>query len=106
YADEMTIETGLFFTGVFWYETLAYHARKFRLLQKYYAFEYVPGLSGFVMLIPFLIDHLETPGEELYPRFARKIEDGEWFIVDDELREEEQPAPLPVCAEGAGAGLS
>jgi hypothetical protein len=75
YADEMTTETGLFFTGVFWYETLAYHARKFRLLQKYYAFEYAPGLPGFIALIPFLTEQFEIPGEEHYPKFARKIED-------------------------------
>ena len=35
YASEMTTETGFFFTAVFWFETLSYHARKFRLLRKY-----------------------------------------------------------------------
>ncbi len=103
FAGEMTTETGFFYTGVFWYETLVYHARKFRLLQKYYAFEYEPGLSGFVMLIPFITEQFEIPGEEKYVRFARKIDDGEWFIVDDEGREKPQPAHQPICVEGATA---
>jgi hypothetical protein len=92
YAGEMTTETGFFFTAVFWFETLSYHASKFRLLRKYYAFEHLPGLPGFIAMLPFLSEQFEIPGEEKYPSFARKIENGDWFIVDDEGGEE-QAAP-------------
>jgi hypothetical protein len=79
----MTTETGLFLTAVFWYEKLAFHARKFRLLRRYYALGYIPGLSGFLMLSPFLAAQFEVPGEEHYPTFVRRISDGEWLLVDE-----------------------
>jgi hypothetical protein len=101
FTTEMTVETGFFFTGIFWYETLVYHGRKFRLLQKYYAFEYAPGLPGFIALIPFLAGQFEVPGEEKYVKFARKIQDGEWFIVDDETRDEAGLVHLPIRIEEA-----
>ena len=84
YVGQMTNETGLFLTAVFWYEKLAYHARKFRLLLRYYTPRYRPGLSGFVMLIPFLSRQFEEPGEEHYPNFVRRITDGEWLLADEE----------------------
>src|SRR5262249_52637183 len=98
YAGKMTTESGLFFTAVFWFETLVYHARKFRLLRKYYAFEHAPATPGFAVLVPFLIEQFEIPGEEHYPSFARKIDNGDWFIVDDEARDEPLASSLPVTA--------
>jgi hypothetical protein len=103
YAGEMINESGLFFTAVFWFETLVYHARKFRLIQKYYAFEHAPATPGFAALVPFLTEQFEIPGEEQYPCFARKIENGDWFIVDDEGRDEESASSVPVSAIGVTA---
>ena len=83
HVHEMTNETGLFLTAVFWYEKLAYHARKFRLLLRYYTPRYTPGRSGFVLLIPFLAGQFEEEGVEHYPNFVRRISDGEWLLVDE-----------------------
>jgi hypothetical protein len=79
----MTNETGLFLTAVFWYEKMAYLARKFRLLRRYYALEYMPGLTGFLLLIPFLAEQFEVPGEEVYPTFVRRTSDGEWLLEQE-----------------------
>lgn len=79
----MTTETGLFLTAVFWSDKLAYHARKFRLLMRFYVPTFRPGHSGFVQVIAFLAGHFEEPGEERYPTFARRLADGEWVRVDE-----------------------
>jgi hypothetical protein len=106
YASEMTAETGLFLTAVFWFETLSYHASKFRLLRKYYAIEHLPGLPGFIAMIPFLTEQFEIPDEEKYPSFARKVEDGEWFIVDDERRKEQPVTHSSLSVNSVTARLN
>jgi len=83
FTSEMKTETGLFFTGIFWLEKLAFHASKNRLLLKFYEFGYEPGLSGFLTLIPFLREQLGDPYEEHFPIFARRITDGGWFTVEE-----------------------
>jgi hypothetical protein len=83
FASALTAESGLFLTAIFWYEKLAFHARKFRMLRRYYALDYLPGLSGFLKLIPFLADQFEMPGTECYPTLVRRVRDGEWRLLDD-----------------------
>jgi hypothetical protein len=84
HVSAMTNETGLFLTAVFWHEKLAFHARKFRLLLRFCEPDFGPSLPGFLLLIPFLARHFETPGEEHPPSFVRRIADGEWVLVDEE----------------------
>jgi hypothetical protein len=48
-----------------------------------------------------LTEQFEIPGEENYVKFARKIQNGEWFIVDDEIYDESQPVHLPIRVEEA-----
>jgi hypothetical protein len=79
----LTPESGLFLSAIFWREKLAYHARKFRMLRRCYALDYLPGLPGFMKLIPFLAEHFELPGTECYPTFVRRVSDGEWQVLAD-----------------------
>jgi Lipase maturation factor len=99
FAGQMTEETGLFLTGLFWPETLAFHARKFRLLQRFHVLEYLPGLSGFLMMVPFLRRQFEVPGEEQYPSFVRRISDGEWLLVGEPGREASSDLLCDPCRD-------
>ena len=83
FVSAVTAESGLFLTAIFWHEKLAFHARKFRMLQRCYALEAMPALSGFLTLIPFLAGQFEVPGTECYPTFTRRVSDGDWLLVDD-----------------------
>ncbi|MGB7441856.1 MAG: lipase maturation factor family protein [Coleofasciculaceae cyanobacterium] len=79
-AEIMTNETGLFYLGLFRYETMVFHARKFRLLQRISTIESVEGLPGFWQLIPFLSQQFESEDESL-PTFIQSA-DGEWRVVE------------------------
>lgn len=81
-AGQMTLESGLLYTGIFRYELLVYHARKARLVQRITPTDYAPGLPGFLALIPFLTQQFEVEGEEDLPSFARTIADGVWYVVE------------------------
>ncbi len=93
FVAQMTDETGLFLTAIFWPETLAFHARKFRLLQRFVVLEYLPGPSGFLKLVPFLRRQFEVAGEEQYPSFVRRVSDGEWLLVSDSAFRVKCPSP-------------
>jgi hypothetical protein len=88
YFERMSLETGSFLFGVFRFESFAFHARKFRLLELITSLEAEPFKTDFFELRPLLYRSFKS-GDENLPAIFRLIETGEWradFSSKDERR--------------------
>ena len=77
-VDEMNLDTGLYYFGLFYYEVFAYHARKLRVVQLFGEIGGVKEISGFFTCIPFILGHFSVESDEDLPIFSRSIHDGRW----------------------------
>jgi hypothetical protein len=79
-APELTLESGLYYPALFWYETLRYHAWKLRLAHKSWGKDAVKSpIHGVTDIYPLLLEHFESSHEREMPRL-RKAGSGDWRI--------------------------
>ncbi len=74
----MSLDKGLYYFGLFYYEVFAYHARRMRVIQLFGGIGAVKEISGFFTCIPFILKHFSTEPDEALPIFSRSIHDGRW----------------------------
>jgi len=79
-VQEMSLDTGLYYFGLFYYEVFAYHARKMRLMQMCTEVEVIKQMSGFFTCIPFILKNFPAEPDEDLPIFSRSIHDGRWIM--------------------------
>jgi hypothetical protein len=84
-SKSVTPQEGLFYLSLFWHDTLEFHAKKIRLLQKLVQPNTPPpappkGIPGFVELLPFITEQFEVPEDALVPK-AIRVASGEWRFV-------------------------
>jgi len=77
-VSKMSLDTGLYYFGIFYYEIFAYHARKMRVMQLFGEFGTIKEISGFFACIPFILKHFSAEEDENLPIFSRSIHDGRW----------------------------
>jgi hypothetical protein len=85
-SKTMAPQEGLFYLTLFWHDTLEFHAKKIRLLQKLVQSDAPPppppkGVPGFTLLLPFLTEHFKSPEEALIPKPTR-VAAGEWRFLN------------------------
>jgi len=80
-VNEMSLDTGLYYFGLFYYEIFAYHARKARVIQLFGGIDTVREISGFFTCIPFILKHFSVEPDENLPIFSRSIHDGRWNMM-------------------------
>jgi len=84
-VKEMSLGTGLYYFGLFYYEVFAYHARKMRVLEMFGGFSQHKEVSGFFICIPFILKHFSAQEDEDLPLFSRSIHDGQWKLQQWEI---------------------
>jgi len=87
-AAQLTMNDGLYFFGIFHYDTFIYHARRARVTQRVGEIESTPEISGFFDMIPYIVNHFEPEQDEELPVFSRSIKDGQWIYHKKELLNE------------------
>lgn len=81
-------ERSFYYLGLFWFDTLVFQARKFRLTMQISSVKPIKGLPGFQEMIPFISRQFTTIGCENLPQMRRNPANGEWVI------QENQPHPV------------
>lgn len=77
-------ESGFYYLGLFWFDTLVYQARKFRLAMQISVVQSGNGLPGFLELVPFISRHFQAIGYENLPLMQRNPVNGEWVVAEKE----------------------
>ncbi|GAB3713155.1 hypothetical protein GCM10027592_52160 [Spirosoma flavus] len=73
-------EQAFYYLSMFWFDTLVYQARKFRLAMQISTLTWGNGLPGFLELIPFISQQFTEIGEENLPILNRNPVNGEWLV--------------------------
>jgi hypothetical protein len=84
HLEDFSLDQGLFYLGIFWYDTLAYQARKFRVVLQLMSLDLNPTLPGFCRLIPYLGCYFEGVEKEEIPILQRQP-NGKWQVIDRPL---------------------
>jgi len=79
-SKSLNKNNGLYFFGLFHYDTLAYHARRTRVTQRVDHIVVTPEISGFFEMLPFIVNQFEPDEDEHLPVFSRLIKDGQWIL--------------------------
>ena len=77
-------EQSFYYLGLFWFDTLVYQARKFRLSMQISVLQSGNGLPGFLELVPFVSQQFTDIGYENLPTMRRNPVNGEWLIAEKE----------------------
>jgi hypothetical protein len=88
HLQDFTLDQGLFYLGIFWFDTLAYQARKFRVVLQLMPVDFNPSLPGFSRLVPYLSQYFEGIGKEELPTL-RRLSNGEWEVTDFDANDDE-----------------
>jgi len=80
YLAQFEPERSFYYLGIFWFDTLVFQARKFRLFLKISVHQSGNGLPGFLDLIPFMSQQFTDIGEENLPELERNPKNGDWLI--------------------------
>jgi hypothetical protein len=83
HLKDFTLDKGLFYLGIFWFDTLTYQARKFRVASQLAPIDFNPTLPGYARLIPYLSQYFEGLERE-QPLNLRRLTNGEWEIIECE----------------------
>lgn len=82
YLESFEPERSFYYLGLFWFDTLVFQARKFRLFLKISVAQSGNGLPGFLELIPFMSQQFTDIGEENLPELQRNPKNGDWLITE------------------------
>ncbi len=75
-------ERNFYYLGLFWFDTLVFQARKFRLSMEISTVKIIDGLPGFQELIPFVSRQFTDIGRENLPLMRQNPANGEWSILE------------------------
>ena len=76
----MSLDNGLCYFGLFYYEVFAYHARKMRVLQFIGEIPTIKQITGFFDCFPLILKHFPAEPDEDLPVFSRSVADGRWIM--------------------------
>ena len=85
YLTDFEPEHAFYYLGLFWFDTLVYQARKFRLAMQISTVIWGNGLPGFLELVPFISRQFTDIGEENLPILHRNPVNGEWLVMEKQL---------------------
>jgi hypothetical protein len=95
HLQDFTRESGWFYLGIFWFDSLVFLSQKFRMVQDFVPLESGGVLPGFLEFTPWISQYFQTLTEEQFPALQQRA-NGEWQVMAWEDRQTScRTAPQP-----------